>query len=348
MRKWIFPIILLLTFLFVFFRLAEVQEIASLLREGDWHFFLLATVVQITWFIVMSIGIRGLYHQLGVHETAWRVFLVNTSANFVSVIAPSSGASGLAVFLADARRRGHPLGRVTVAAILMIFFDYLSILLLAVAGFVYLSMHNRLRWHHLTAGSVVFVILCVLASLLFVGSRSTEKLASVLAFLARLVNRLTRLFLRRSVISELRARLLAGETADGVRELRNHPARFILPAVLILVNKPLMVMILALAFQAFNVSVSTGVLVTGFSLGFLFAIITPSPSLPGVVDSLLAISLTSLGVRLEAATIATLGFRAVTNWLSLLIGLVNFRILSAPVKPVEPPGIEEEPSRKSG
>ena len=331
MRKWIIAIVFLLGFIFLVTRFAEMQHIAELIQSGDWRFFGLAFGVEIAWFAVVTLSYRLLFINFDIRETKRRLFQIVTAANFVTVVTPSGGMTGLAVFLSDARRRGHSLGRVTVACVFYLFSDYFAVLALAVSGLVFLGIQHRLNWAAIAAAAVILSLLIAIASLLLVGTRSTEKLGRLLARAARIINKVTRLVLRRNLFSEERAYKIAEDSAEGVLVLRQRPARFVLPGLLAASNKVLMMFILLLMFFAFRVPVSPGVLVAGVGLGYLFAIVTPSPSTFGVVEGLLTLALVSVGVRVEPATVMTLGFRAITFWIPFFVGLWSFRQISLPV-----------------
>ena len=85
--------------------------------------------------------------------------------------------------------------------------------------------------------------------------------------------------------------------------------------------------ILAAAFLAFDVPFSAGTIVGGFSIGYLFLIVSPTPSGIGVVEGLMPLALSSLRVAWSQGVIVTLAYRAVTFWVPLGVGAVAFRRL---------------------
>jgi hypothetical protein len=87
------------------------------------------------------------------------------------------------------------------------------------------------------------------------------------------------------------------------------------------------VVILALVFLAFNVPFSPGTIIAGFSIGYLFWIVSPTPAGIGFVEGGLALALTTLNVSLGAAAVITLAFRGITFWIPLLFGMIAFRVL---------------------
>lgn len=92
-------------------------------------------------------------------------------------------------------------------------------------------------------------------------------------------------------------------------------------------NKVILISILSLLFLAFGLKFDLGVVVSGFTLGYLFTIISPTPSGIGVMEGMMTLALNSLGVELESAAILTLAFRAITFWVPFFWGMVAFRAL---------------------
>jgi uncharacterized protein (TIRG00374 family) len=86
-----------------------------------------------------------------------------------------------------------------------------------------------------------------------------------------------------------------------------------------------------MAFLDFRVPYSLGTLIAGFSIAYLFLIISPTPSGIGIVEGILPLALNSLSVAWEDAVVVTLAYRAVTFWLPLGVGGLSFRLLQRQV-----------------
>ena len=88
-----------------------------------------------------------------------------------------------------------------------------------------------------------------------------------------------------------------------------------------------MMIVLMFSFLSFEVPFSAGTIVGGFSIGYLFTIVSPTPSGIGVVEGVLALALKSLRVEWSQAVIITLAYRAMTFWVPLGVGAIAFRSL---------------------
>jgi uncharacterized protein (TIRG00374 family) len=328
LRKFLFAIIFLLLIMFFIGSFAEFQDILQILTSGNWRFLGLALIVQILWFLNVNTSYHSIYRAMGIKETRGRLFLVTTAANFITTIAPSAGVTALAVFLSDASRRNHPAGKVTVACMIYLLFEYFGLLCAVVLGIVVLFRRGQLEAYEIIAACLLGLIAITFVILLVLGMRSPRALGRVVSRITRLVNRIAGIFSKKEVILPESAYFFADDIATGIDALRKNIKGLIPAAILALTNKGLLIIVLYLMFLAFGVAYTPGTVIAGFAIGFLFAVISPTPSGIGIVEGVLTLALTTLNVPLEAATVLTLGFRAYTFWLPFIVGIVTFRILS--------------------
>jgi len=328
MRKLIVAVILMLTIMLVIAQFAEVQAIFDTLQRGDLRFILLALLVEILWLINIAMSYRTIYSATGLTERIEKLFLLAAAANFVNVVAPTAGMGGMAVFISESNRQGYSSGRVTAAGVFFVLFDYIGFLVILSLGLVVLFRRNHLTSVELVATAILVLIASGLAFLLYLGNRSAEKLGYTLAWMAKQINNLLKPILKKDYLEVGRAYKFAQDIAASIRDLRRSPHKIALPITLAICSKILLVFILYLVFMAFQVPFSIGTLVAGFSIGYLFFIVSPTPSGIGIVEGALTLGLRSLNVPLGAAAIIALAYRGVTFWFPLLIGLVAFRYTS--------------------
>jgi uncharacterized protein (TIRG00374 family) len=327
MRKLVFVIIAFLTVGFIFLSFSELQSIAETLRQANFWIILVALFVQQAWLFNMGLTFRSIYWLIDLEEDSLHLTKVATAANFVNVVAPSLGVGGMAVFVTDGNQRGHPGGKVTAATALFIIFDYAAFLCVLALGLVVLVRRHDLTAGEISASAFILVIFLTIAFLILLGMRSAQQLGNVLALISRFVNRVAYIFTKRPYLDENRAHVFAKEIAEGLVSVRHYPKRLIRPLFLALLNKSLLILVLLLMFIAFNVPFSAGTIVAGFAIGYLFLIVSVTPSGIGIMESLLALGLKSLGVPWSQAVVITLSYRAVTLWFPLGLGAFAFRSL---------------------
>ncbi|PWH18476.1 MAG: hypothetical protein DDG59_05920 [Anaerolineae bacterium] len=328
MRRFLFALLILLGIVFFITRFSEVQLIWETLRKGDWRFILLAFIVQSIWVMNLGATYQSIYHCLGTHDRLRRLVTMALASNFANIVAPSVGMSGMAVFIAQARKSGLPVGKVTLAGILFVLVDYAAFLCVLALGLIVLFRRDDLDPPEIIASILLFLLAITMATLITIGARSPVTLGNILAHLARLVNRLLFPFIRRNYLSEQRAHEFAEEVSSGLEALRSDHRTLIVPLMLGLFNKLLLILTLAMVFFAFKVPISIGTVIAGFSVGYLFMIVSPTPAGIGFVEGALTLVLSSFYIPISVAAVLALAYRGFTFWYPLFLGFIAFRALS--------------------
>jgi len=327
MNKFVFVVILFLGVALVILSFGELETILRTLKSGNHWYLLLALTIQMAWFLVVGQMYQSIYRLLGMDDSTLNLSVVAAAAAFVNVVMPTGGMGGIALFAAEARRRGHPSGKATVAAALFLLFDQAAFLVILAMGLIVLVRRGNLSAGEITASLLLLSLALVIAFLLYLGYRSAVTLGNVLARGSHVINRLTRFVIHRDYLSEDRAHAFAHEIAEGLSGLTEQPNVMVRPVLWGLLNKGMLMAILTAAFLAFDVPFSAGTIVGGFSIGYLFLIVSPTPSGIGVVEGLMPLALSSLRVAWSQGVIVTLAYRAVTFWVPLGVGALAFRRL---------------------
>lgn len=338
MRKFFLSAIIFLTAGLVYLSFGEIESIVETLQRGNLWFILLALLIQCGWFILAGAMIHALYRIVGLYEPLRKMALLFAAGIFVSTVMPSAGMGAVAVFLSDARRNGQSTGKVTVASMLYIITDYVAFLCVLALGLIVLFRRDDLDATEILASAVMLSIAATLAFLLYLGSNSEARLGNALARIARFFNRIARPFIRRDYLSEEKMRRYAREMAEDLRALPQQWRSLIKPFLFAFANKTLLMCVLTVLFLAFKVPFSAGTIIGGFSITYLFTVISPTPSGIGIVEGAMPLALSSLNVPWSQAVIVTLAYRGVTFWFPLGVGVWALRVLHMkPDAPSESP-----------
>ena len=327
MKKVIFLLVIFLTVALIALSFGELKNIIETLEKVHFWFFLLGLFLQALWFLVSGMTFYHLYRLLGLKEGIYKLTLMAAAANFISVIAPSAGMGGVVVFINDAKRGNYSPGKATVAHAIYLLFDYLAFLVILTLGLIVLIRRRDLQPTEVAASIIMLGIALGMALFMYLGARSAETLGNILARAARLLNRVARPFIHREYLSEDRAHEFAHELAEGLSSLPHKTRLLIAPFLYSIANKVLMICILLVAFVSFEVPYSAGTLIGGFSIGYLFLVVSPTPSGIGVVEGLMPLALSSLLVPWSEAVVITLVYRAFTFWIPVVVGAIAFRSL---------------------
>ncbi len=327
MKKLFIILVLFLGIAVVAISFSELETIMSTLRKAHLIFFIFAIIVQFLWFIATGRMYQSIFHLLGVDESTLTLSRIATAANFINVVAPTAGVGGIALFASEARRRGHPPGKVTVAAALFLLLDQAAFLVILTLGLIVLFRRNDLDASEISASFIMFGIAISYAFILYLGYRSEEKLGNLLAKTARGINRVVKFFRKGEYLSEIRAHEFSHEIAEGFSGLTEKPSSLIRPILWGILDKVLLMCVLIFSFLSFEVPFSAGTIIAGFSIAYLFLIVSPTPSGIGIVEGLMPIALSSLNVSWSEAVLITLTYRTVTFWVPFGIGAWAFRSL---------------------
>jgi uncharacterized protein (TIRG00374 family) len=328
MRKFIFILAIFLSAAFLYLSFGELESILETIQRGNLWFVLFAIFLQFGWFVVLGLTYLALYRVLGLDGNVYKFSLMAAAANFVNIIAPSAGMSGTAVFISEAYRDNQSPGKATIATMLNLFIDYVAFLFVLTLGLIVLWRRNDLNTTEIAASVVIFGIATGLGFLLYLGSRSATALGNALAKTARIINRIAKPFIHRDYLSEERAYEFANEMAKDLKSLPQKSKSLIKLLLYAFANKALMISILMVCFLSFSVPFTAGTIIGGFSIAYLFLIVSPTPSGIGIVEGIMPLALSSLRVPWSQAVLITLAYRGITFWVPLGVGAVAFRILN--------------------
>jgi uncharacterized protein (TIRG00374 family) len=331
MRKLLFAVVLLVGLVYLFSRLAEIEKVLATLQRGEMRFILLALLAQTAWLVNAAAMLRAVYRNLGIEERLRDLLMLIAAANFVNIVTPSAGVGGVALFIGEARRKNYSAGQATVASALYILFDYLGFLCVLALGILVLFRRDQLEISEIVASILMLLLALLLGTILYLGTRSGDRLEGFLTWSVKYINRFTQVFRgkkRGPWLSQERARNFAGDITSGLESFRAQPQELIWPLLLALSSKALLLTVMFLVFMAFQVPVSVGTIIAGFSVAFLFTIISPTPSGLGFVEGALTLTLVSFFIPLHESTVVAVAYRGITFWAMLLFGLFALRWIS--------------------
>ena len=327
MKKLLVVVVLFLGIAVIVLSFSELETILLTLRKAHLWYFILAILVEFGWLITTGRMYKSVYQLLGLDESVMALSRIASAANFINIVAPTAGMGGIALFAAEARRRGHPAGRVTVAAALFLSLDQVAFLFVLALGLIVLVRRNDLDASEISASLFLLGMAIVYAFILYLGYRSEEKLGNLLAKIVHFINRIVRPFLKREYLSEDRAHEFAHEVAEGFSGLTGRPAILVRPILWGILDKILLMLVLIFSFLSFEVPFSAGTIIAGFSIAYLFLIVSPTPSGIGIVEGLMPVALSSLNVNWSQAVVITIAYRTVTFWVPFGLGALAFRSL---------------------
>jgi uncharacterized membrane protein YbhN (UPF0104 family) len=326
-RRWIFPLAVIAFFAIVIARHTELDELARTLARGRWPWVAAAAALQCAYYGLWAVLLATAFGIVGLPSRVRGVLVVLLGSMFANVVAPAGGAAGLLLFMDDAARRGGSPARAAAGLLLSMTAILTALALVLVGSLAYLSGRHELAALEIGGAVILVLMIAALGLLLVLGLWFPGGLRATLEWVAsRLGQAAGALRLPSPVPAGWAARTTEDFTSAG-QGLRGRPGGLAWLLGLALGMTVLDVASVGALFLAFGRAPAPGALVSGYALGILSWLVSPVPQGIGVVEGVMTLVYTSLGVRPETAALVVLSFRGLTFWLPMAAGFVLLRRL---------------------
>ena len=300
----------------------EVKKLAETLAQGQWQWVLAAAVLQVVYYLTFTATYQAAFYALGIKRRVWELVPVALGSLFVNVVAPTASTAGAALFVDDAARHGHSPARAATATLLQLVADYSAFLMVLAAGMTVLFIYHDLQTYEIIGAIILLLLNVALTGILLLGVWRPKLVAGLLRWIQTLVNRVGGWFKHPDLLDTDWAYNNTAELTAASQTVTEYPTRLARLLLVMLAAYSVDLCSLYVLFHAFGQSIGFGPLVAGFAMGILFWIVSPIPQGIGLVEGIMTLTYTSLGVPAETAAIVSLAFRGLTFWLPLVLGFV--------------------------
>jgi phosphatidylglycerol lysyltransferase len=321
-RRWI---ILTLTVLFLWAivsRFTELEQLKHTLQQGQGSWILAALVSQVVYFIVFTASYQAAFATVDIKTRTRELIPVTLGALFVNLVVPAGIAGGTALFAQEFTRRGKPAARTATGVLLQLVADFSAFAFLLIPGLIHLFLYHDLRGYEILAAILLLLLTACLGIILLLGVWRPAWLYRIFNFAKRAADRLATLLRRPTFLSEEWASKNAEEFNLAAVAVAQHPSSLVRTILAAFLAHLLDILTLYILFQAFRQPISIGALVAGYAMGILFWIVSITPQGIGVVEGVMALTFTSLGVPGAVAATVVLAFRGLTFWIPMLLGFL--------------------------
>jgi phosphatidylglycerol lysyltransferase len=319
-KRWI---LLALTVLFLWVivsQFTELKQLEATLAQGQWAWVLVALLSQMLYYIVFAASYQSAFYTVGIETRTRDLIPVTLGSLFVNVVVPAGGAGGAALFTEDLGRRGKPAARAATGVLLQLIADFSAFTLLLIPGLIYLFIEHDLKVYEIVAAVILLVMTIGLSGILLLGIWRPLWLHRLFGWAQRSANWLFGRLHRSLSLAEDWAQKNAEEFNQASAAVASHPSRLMRTIGVALVAHILDLATLRILFLAFHQPIGLGTLVAGYAIGILFWIVSITPQGIGVVEGMMALTFTSLGIPGAVAATVALAFRGLTFWLPMLLG----------------------------
>jgi len=327
-QRWLFAI-LVVGFLWVLIsRFAEIRQLLGTLVQGQLSWIALAAGLQTAYYVVYATLFWSAFRLVDIPSRVRDLLPITFASLFVNATTPSAGTAGIALFVDDTRRRGHSAAAATAGTLLVQVSNNGVFVLVLSVGLFLLFRHHNLTVLEITSALIMFLLVGSMVFVLGLGIWRPDWLLRLFTAVAHLTNSAGRLVKRPSLLPDTWASKNAHEFTSAATAIGAHPDRLGITLLIALAMHLLNLVSLFCLFLAFHQTPTATTLIAGYSMSILFMMVSPTPSGIGVVEVIVPIIYTSMGIPAEAGTAITLSFRGLSFWIPMLIGFFLLRQLS--------------------
>ncbi len=325
--RWLFWLLIIAFIWVVIGRFPEIKHLAQTLQQGKWPWVLAAAGLQILFYITYTALYKVSFDMVGVELKMADLLPITFAAVFINTSAPTAGVAGTALFVNEARRHGKSAAQAAVGAGLTLLLDYFSFAIILAIGLVLLMTRHHLTRLELTSAAILFLFVGAVGTVLGLSMWQPSGLRRLLHGVQRLINHVGGWAKRPSLLDETWSSKTSTDIILAGEALRQSPTRLLTGLGVGLAAQLVDIASLYCLFLAFNQPVHLAILVTAFAMTLLFWIVSPTPNGVGIVETVMPLVYTSLGVPLATGTIINLAFRGLTFWLPMFLGFLLLRRL---------------------
>ncbi len=325
-RRWPLWLLFIGLLVLVLSRFVQVKQMVATVAQSQWQWMLAATLLQALYYALYAALLQSGFATVGVESRLRHLVPVLFTSIFVGTVTPAGGVTAAAVLIDDAARRQQSPARAAEGVLLVWVAGLAAAVPVLLAGLGYLYSQHALQAHQVVGALAFLLYTGSLTTTLLLAMWQPHRLRHLLQRLQRPLNRL-RVRLRRPPLPADWAGKNAAEAAGAAIAVATRPGKVGRTLVAALATHLVSLACLDAIFVAFHHAVSVGVLAAGFSLAYVFSVISILPFDVGVAEGIMAMVYASLGVPAATALVIALAFRGLNTWLPIAFGFFMFRLL---------------------
>ena len=323
--KWIFWVLIAAFLWLMVSRQTEIQKVTGPLIRGQLAWILAAALLQVLYYAVFAAMFKSAFFTVDVKSKIRDLLSVTLGALFINMVAPTWGMAGAALYVDDAAHRGESPARAAAGTLLAQAADFGAFALILTGGIAYLLMRHRLKGYEIAGTAVLLVITCSLTGALLLGLWRPMLLRKLLDSVERGASGLAKRVHKEALLHDGWAARSASDFSRAAKAIGDHPERLAFTIGIALLAHLINIASLYSLFLAFHQTIELGPLVAGYTMGILFWNVSPVPQGIGVVEGVMALVYSSLGIHRTVAVLIVLAFRGLNFWLPMLVGFFLLR-----------------------
>lgn len=324
-RRWLLLLLTAAFILVVIFRFGEIERLVATLLGGEWQWVLATILLQVVYYLLLGLLYKLAFAIVQVQSQLPQLIPVLFASIFVNNLAPTGGISGAALFIDDAARHGQSPARAAEGILLVWVAQNLALLPVLAFGLAYLAVEGVIPAYASVATAIFLLLVAALTGGLVIARRQAARLRSILEWLQQRGNRLARRLRRRDLFPPDWAETNARELSEAAEAVAAHPHRVGYALIVAFAHTLVNLASIYTAFLAFMYPAPIGAIAAGLSLAIVYAVLSVLPLDVGVVQGVMAVVYTSVGVPTPVALAVVIVFGGLNAWLPMAIGFILLR-----------------------
>ncbi|MEI7792194.1 MAG: lysylphosphatidylglycerol synthase transmembrane domain-containing protein [Candidatus Berkelbacteria bacterium] len=309
--KIFFFVVIVAAIFYGFKHFGETADVVKALIHGDWRWVSLALIIQISYFPFYAKYLKVCfdYFQLGYSQK--RLMQVFLATKFTNIVFPLATVGQVALFTAEAKREGDSGTSATFAAGLAMIVDVISFWIVSLVPILILEKNHILKPYYLYAFLILSfaVVILTVFILLYFKNKKFAKVA--FGFFSRNMNKFG------TSLEKEEVPIMAGK-------LRHYLPKLLGYSIFLQIMN---ISTLFLLYLAFGQTLYLSNVVTSYTIGMLFTIVSITPQGAGFAEAAMVLAMVASGMPLSNAILITAAFRGLQIALPFFVGFVYFQKL---------------------
>ncbi len=321
-------IILIAFFVVLVIKFSDLEEFYNVLKQGIWYYIFTLFLIEIIFLADQAIIFKELFKVYNVKTTIRKVSKVFLASNFTNLALPSVGIAGLTIF-SQAGPEIFKVKRSQAMVINLLYYliNYGTFIILMVIGLIILLTLNKLQVYHFIATSLMLIFVFAGSSIFWIGYKNKNQLSKLLNLIAKFINFFGSKILKKEIITQENLINIQNEILYIISVYKKRKNIFSEPVIYSFLGHILQIFILYICFLAFGFEPKIYAVVVGYIFSVVFVMVSPTPSGIGIVEPIMAVTMSSFDIPIQTATISTLAFRGISFWFPFFIGFYASRKL---------------------
>lgn len=239
-----------------------------------------------------------------------------------NVIIPTAGLSMAVVYADRAKEKGESRAAALSAVILSIVSDYTAISGLLIFALIYLFAINSLSLHVLIPAIIFLTLTGLLYVLIYTSGKGHKWPKKLIYAVVAPVSKMVGIFAKKKINPHLLLEKFFKEFGDVNSSIIKNPLKWVDSIWLSLTAHIFRIGALFVIFASLGYDPQIKVVLSGYALGVLFLVVSPTPEGVGFVEGAMTLAFTSFGIPASTASTATLLYRTLTFWFPFFIGFI--------------------------